>query len=693
MNIVITGATSVIGRAAAAYLLGAGHRVIGVAQHRHPLLDPAVELVCTSLDGPRLREVADGADVVLHLAPVEAAAPECEGLEGLLRVSDAAARAGARLLFVSHAAGDPELYHRAEDLVATSWAPSLVIRCAPVVGRQADWMVCRSLATVGRGRSLPLLHTDDLLRFLVRSVGSHRTGSVDLAADGVLAAAAARRWSAPPGCRRTPAWPVTEPEVDVVALQRDWDFTCGWDAADALADAGRALTGRRLTSMGAVEVTAAQVLPVEPTPRPRAGTGGHAAAGAAGEFDDVIDAEFGVFDTRGTADALPGPLTPMSLDVHGGGLRAAQHAGAEVMALPGRLAQEWQWRASAVFGHRIFTGRTVSDAVAATLNRRGQQAAVAPRVLTVTRRYDRWCANYGALRGQPIAIWPAASNAVLETRIMVLRNRIHQGWVLVGVGAVTEGLLLRAAHPEHPLPPATAEMTATGQLADGTATLAALLRTDRDLRELAAAGDWAAIRGHFPRAAVAVDAVLRRVGHRGPGEAELANPTTIESPSQLLVAAARAADTEPQTPFATGRAPLPLRVAQTVGRSRALAWDTTMCYTQQLRMALRERGRRLAAARVLARADDIFYLTIAEAIAPPVDTRLRVTRRRAERVRLQALNMPEVIDGYWSALPDPAPEQPMPAEGPRVRPVFEPAVSGWMQRVRSIRRDRPAFGT
>lgn len=205
-------------------------------------------------------------------------------------------------------------------------------------------------------------------------------------------------------------------------------------------------------------------------------------------------------------------------------------------------------------------------------------------------------------------------------------------------------------------------MTATGQLADGTATLAALLRTDRDLRELAAAGDWAAIRGHFPRAAVAVDAVLRRVGHRGPGEAELANPTTIESPSQLLVAAARAADTEPQTPFATGRAPLPLRVAQTVGRSRALAWDTTMCYTQQLRMALRERGRRLAAARVLARADDIFYLTIAEAIAPPVDTRLRVTRRRAERVRLQALNMPEVIDGYWSALPDPAPEQPMPAE-------------------------------
>jgi hypothetical protein len=52
-----------------------------------------------------------------------------------VRVGHAAARAGARLLFISDAALDPDLYRETEELVSSCWAPSLVIRVTPVVGR------------------------------------------------------------------------------------------------------------------------------------------------------------------------------------------------------------------------------------------------------------------------------------------------------------------------------------------------------------------------------------------------------------------------------------------------------------------------------------------------------------------------------------------------------------------------------
>lgn len=57
MKIVITGATSALGRAAATQLSGAGHRVTGVAQQPHPCLDPGVDLTCMPLDSPALRDV------------------------------------------------------------------------------------------------------------------------------------------------------------------------------------------------------------------------------------------------------------------------------------------------------------------------------------------------------------------------------------------------------------------------------------------------------------------------------------------------------------------------------------------------------------------------------------------------------------------------------------------------------------
>ena len=185
MRVLLTGVTGVVGRAVARQLLAAGYAVSGIAGRPHENLHADVDFVCGALTGPILQQLADGSDVVIHLAPIEPTAPGSAGLGGLVRVTHAAARAGARLIYVSQSAGQPKLYQQAEALVSTGWAPSLIVRIAPPLGRQLDWMICRTVGSLLRDRDsarpLRLLHFDDLLRFLMLAVATNRTGPVDLA--------------------------------------------------------------------------------------------------------------------------------------------------------------------------------------------------------------------------------------------------------------------------------------------------------------------------------------------------------------------------------------------------------------------------------------------------------------------------------------------------------------------------------
>ena len=92
-------------------------------------------------------------------------------------------------------------------------------------------------------------------------------------------------------------------------------------------------------------------------------------------------------------------------------------------------------------------------------------------------------------------------------------------------------------------------------------------------------------------------------------------------------------------------------ISRRIARSRSAretAWDSTARATQQLRILLRERGSRLVTANVIDNADDVCYLTRCELLSPPPDLRKLVERRRAETARLQALSLPEVIDGQWT---------------------------------------------
>ncbi len=108
MHILVTDATGTVGRMVARQLIAAGHTISGIAEHPHVWLDPRRQNLCAHpLSDPILQELADEADAIIHLAPVDTTAPGNGGIDGVARVTHAAARAGARLLFVSQTAGRP----------------------------------------------------------------------------------------------------------------------------------------------------------------------------------------------------------------------------------------------------------------------------------------------------------------------------------------------------------------------------------------------------------------------------------------------------------------------------------------------------------------------------------------------------------------------------------------------------------
>jgi nucleoside-diphosphate-sugar epimerase len=696
VQILVTGVTGVVGRAVARQLVAAGHAVSGIALYPHEYLDPDVDFVCAPLDHPILQHLADESDVVVHLAPVEATAPGSAGINGVVHVSHAAARAGARLIYVSQSAGQPELYRQAEMLVSTAWAPSLIVRVAPPVGRQLDWMVCRTVVSLLHSKNsitpLRLLHLDDLVRFLVLAVATNCTGTVDLATPDSTHVVTARQLLRSVDQRsrlsRLPTWPQLKPELDISALQEDWQFEFGWRATDAIADTARGLAGRRLDGTGAIDLPGHLPVPLEVPLRtePFDCVPLHSAApdGLEGEFDDRIDLRFPVFSAAPFAATLPGPLTPMTLDVQLAGLRTASRVMSQVMDLGDALAGEWRSRAIAVFGHRPYVGVSASVIAAGRLPGwdvrivvrhslggahvgvllplgrspltgglvgSAAKAVVMARALASSRQLKADTRAYVAAATAEhldAAQLSSQSDAGLQVRIRLLRDRIHQGWGLTALWMINTGVaaptLGRAG--VHTAVSGVGALMESERVTAEIAALAEVLLADPRIWPLARYGDLEGIRALSPSIAAAVDGTVARMAHRGPGEAELANQVFGDNPAMLLIAAAAA-------PFRLGSSPdtsaarLPGRMAANVRRSRELAHDTTMRFTHELRMALRELGSRRVTAELIDLADDVYYLTCDELLTMPSDARLRVKRRRAERERLQSLCLPDVIDRAW----------------------------------------------
>jgi phosphohistidine swiveling domain-containing protein len=108
------------------------------------------------------------------------------------------------------------------------------------------------------------------------------------------------------------------------------------------------------------------------------------------------------------------------------------------------------------------------------------------------------------------------------------------------------------------------------------------------------------------------------------------------------------ARTHPDTIALTGSRKVLVGVASRQLQVREHARDAAMRFTHELRRALREWGRRLAATGVLDDPSDITYLVLDEVRVPPPDARDLVAERRAERERLAARRPPGFLRHGWT---------------------------------------------
>jgi hypothetical protein len=346
------------------------------------------------------------------------------------------------------------------------------------------------------------------------------------------------------------------------------------------------------------------------------------------------------------------------------------------------VAREWGSRAIAVFGHRPYIGVSASVIAAGRLPGwdvhevvqrslggsdvgallpmspppltggllgSAAKAVVVKRALALSRHLKADTQAYvtaATAEHLDAAQLNSMSNAELQVRARLLRDRIHQGWGLTALWLVDTGVTAATVERagRHVTVSGADALLESDAVEVKTSSLAALIRNDRQLCALALDGDLDGISVLSRTIAAAFAAAVARVGHRGPDEIELANLVFGDDPAMLLVAAGRSATGIPRpAPTDGSEAKLAGRMAANARASRELAYDTTMRFTHELRMTLRELGSRLVAAELIDVAGEVFYLTCDEVVTLPADARLRIKRRRAERERLQGLRLPDVI--------------------------------------------------
>lgn len=213
MNILILGATGFIGSVVAARLVADGHAVTGLGRNpmRARLKQPAIDWRCADLSrmtkADDWDEILTDQQVVVNCAGAlqdgpadDVAATQAEAMLALYL----AAKRGSRPLIVqisartTGAAGDlPFLAtkRRADEALAASGLPCLILRPALVLGRNAygGSSLLRALAALPL--ALPLVHADspvetlsvdDVAEAVSRAVAGGLRGDIDLAADEVL---------------------------------------------------------------------------------------------------------------------------------------------------------------------------------------------------------------------------------------------------------------------------------------------------------------------------------------------------------------------------------------------------------------------------------------------------------------------------------------------------------------------------
>ncbi|MEV0293639.1 PEP-utilizing enzyme [Nocardia sp. NPDC050710] len=695
MRVLITGITEPSGRAVARMLLAAGHDVDGLDHRWHRFVDPRVQFTAGDpTDAAACARAVVGCSTVLHLAGA-----------GVAAIAEAARSADARLVVPviagarSAGVSEAEISRELQD----SGADHLLVRTALVVGRRIGPETRRALEPILGTRSadgFQVLHSDDLDRFLVMAVTSPRVGVVELAAPGVVTADQMKGMLRGAGVRYSawvPGWSSRRPLLDPTVVQQEWGFRCGWTASEAAADLVRGLVGRKPDGGGFRTRRGAIPLPSHVIPARAATSDNHrladvAPAGLEGEFDDRVDPRYPVHTATNTSEALPGPLTPLTIDLHAGAIRLANEAMGTMIALDGIALEHWTSRVTTVLGHHIYINASIGVLAAENMPgwdeesiRRdaygnipdeialqphgkppmptGAASTVATwratsRVIATARRFRESAelvnaaAKAEALSANEIR---ALSDEQLHVRALLWRDRLHQAWQTASIGVMMTGAAtaIHARGKDAVDVPIDLTRLESAKPMLAVERLAAICRADPDLYEVARAGDVGAARAASPAFVAALDEELARIGHRGPGECEVINPTFADRPALLVTAAARAA--QMPAPERESVDPAPGRTARmaagaTVARERAR--DAVVRINHCLRMTVRERADRLIQAGWLRDIDDVCFLTLDEIFCLPADAAAKVARRRAERIRLREIRMPDVIAGQWEPVPD-----------------------------------------
>ncbi len=747
-RVLVTGGTGAFGLATSKWLARSGYDVLAMARNEPSYLPRGVKFTAGDIaDRDSVRAAMEGCDAVVHLAWVlsgtvteEEAAPINIG--GTQNVLDAMQDTGCgRLIFASSVTAygahpehdgrrftedealDPHRamvyeWHKAqaERLIADSGVPALSVRPTVVVGRNtyngpANVYRQPVVPDLGGKVEMQMIHQEDVGRFFAHAVGHTATGAVNLAPSDTLTwteiAERANRRSL-----HTPTGPLQSvlnsvakvngsaesiaalfnlfihwPVADTTRLNGELGFEPAWTSREAIDDQGRTNRGYTFLALKRIRnLTTLDRTTERPAPFVGEQDGAERKPGQLGEFDTRNpDPAYPEWTCSNLAEAFPGPMTPLSLQMASDTILMSAEVVARLLPLEDRVKDLVRHKQIGIFGHQLYQNTTVmremivsvpgqtpedfdhqingrdypegwvrpKTSVKDALGMAKFAAVAGPRLARLDRSVDEVVERAADLAAQSAGLG-SMTDAMLLNRIEMVWDDLIRAWQVGNtctfMVSAPSGMLERkfgagalAAVSQG------AEELASGATLRGVQEIAARAADDPTARGLLAGkitgATWDKVQADAPELAAAVRALLIKVGHRGPGETEFANPTYADAPHLLLRSVAGILQTETRerpshTPSSRGEQRLADATAKAIGR-RERARDAVSLTIDQLRKALREWGDRLVVHGVTLERDDVYYLTYEELFTVTAEeARPMVERRRAERVRLQALALP-----------------------------------------------------
>ncbi len=485
------------------------------------------------------------------------------------------------------------------------------------------------------------------------------------------------------------------PLGDTRKLKEQFGFRCAYSSADAVAD----MTdwSSSMWTIGARSVRKPMRL-AGPTVFPRDTSGADGSATRilppeyTGEFDSVTgDPELPEWSAANLSEAFPGPMTPFSLGLANRILFSGANMLDHLFPLDPELRAMVNSKQVGTIGHRLYNNMTVmkrladaipgqtpesfehqmngtplpdgyrppplsrADLVAgarAALKGGPQIAGLGHELADMERRSQKLTDNRPDLR--------EISDEKLLSRLELVCDMVVRAWDINNMNTFMVSLPMNLISQRYGDRAAMNVRAGTqnlrsAALLSGVRELAGIVADDDGLRRLIQDSPREVVldklRSDAPGFAAKFDQLVAECGHRGPGETELSNPVYADAPELLLRSVLGSVRTEQPAPAAPAKSPLSralTRLAVSAIERREHGRDVCMRITYELRLTLREWGRRLVERDTLAAAADVHYLSIDEIYCPPADSKEIVIRRRAERTRLAALDFPVHFTQPWT---------------------------------------------